>query len=218
MWIISAVVVSAPASSEACRLRSPLRVWLATSRSRPVAGAVDRRPCASCDHLLGVQDSLGFIAQRHDQFIGRHQACSRWRARLRENSVGRSGRLVLPAAGNGPARRGGRGLPRTDVPQRPEHAPAGRRTVSPYWPALSCGGVRQRPGWRHAGAMRSPWRLWVVAVHDRLVAPRKAPAKARHRVEQPARFELHDDRRPAGERSATERYAAPSLFSLLDEG
>lgn len=34
--------------------------------------------------------------------------------------------------------------------------------------------------------------------------------------QQPALFELREDRRPAGERSASERYSAPSLFSLLD--
>lgn len=41
-------------------------------------------------------------------------------------------------------------------------------------------------------------------------------AQAAIRAEQPALFELREDRRPAGERSASERYSAPSLFSLLD--
>ena len=33
---------------------------------------------------------------------------------------------------------------------------------------------------------------------------------------QPALFELREDHRPAGERSAAERYQAPSLFTLLE--
>ena len=33
---------------------------------------------------------------------------------------------------------------------------------------------------------------------------------------QPPLFELHDDFRPAAERSAAARYLEPSLFSLLD--
>lgn len=35
-------------------------------------------------------------------------------------------------------------------------------------------------------------------------------------TEQPTLFELHTDARPLGERTAAERYAAPSLFSCLD--
>lgn len=38
-------------------------------------------------------------------------------------------------------------------------------------------------------------------------------AQAAPRVEQPALFELLDDRRPPGERTPAERYTAPSLFS-----
>lgn len=34
--------------------------------------------------------------------------------------------------------------------------------------------------------------------------------------EQPTLFELHEDRRPPGERNAAERYQAPSLFSRLE--
>lgn len=34
-------------------------------------------------------------------------------------------------------------------------------------------------------------------------------------IEQPTLFELHTDARPLGERTAAERYAAPSLFSCL---
>jgi hypothetical protein len=41
---------------------------------------------------------------------------------------------------------------------------------------------------------------------------RRAAAKA----QQPALFELRDDRRPATERSAAGRYCEPLLFSLLD--
>ena len=47
-----------------------------------------------------------------------------------------------------------------------------------------------------------------------LVALRRAQATPR--VTQPALFELRDDSRPAGERSAAERYRAPSLFTLLE--
>lgn len=36
-------------------------------------------------------------------------------------------------------------------------------------------------------------------------------------AEQPALFELRHDARPCGERTAAERYAAPSLFSRLEE-
>jgi hypothetical protein len=46
--------------------------------------------------------------------------------------------------------------------------------------------------------------------------PQEGSGYARGRTT--ALFELHDDRRPAGDRTAAERYAAPSLFSLLDEG
>ena len=35
---------------------------------------------------------------------------------------------------------------------------------------------------------------------------------------QPTLFELREDHRPAGERSAAERYQAPSLFSVLELG
>jgi hypothetical protein len=46
-----------------------------------------------------------------------------------------------------------------------------------------------------------------------LVALRRAQATPR--AEQPALFELRDDSRPAGERSAAERYQAPSLFTQM---
>jgi hypothetical protein len=39
-------------------------------------------------------------------------------------------------------------------------------------------------------------------------------AKQVARIEQPVLFEMHDDRRPPGERTAEERYQEPSLFSL----
>ena len=38
------------------------------------------------------------------------------------------------------------------------------------------------------------------------------------RVAQPALFELHDDARPAPERTADGRYREPSLFTRLDGG
>ena len=47
-----------------------------------------------------------------------------------------------------------------------------------------------------------------------LVALRRAQAQPR--AEQPTLFALHEDRRPPGERSAAERYQAPSLFAALD--
>ena len=44
-----------------------------------------------------------------------------------------------------------------------------------------------------------------------LVALRKAQTTPK--ADQPVLFELIEDRRPPGERSAAERYAAPSLFT-----
>jgi hypothetical protein len=46
-----------------------------------------------------------------------------------------------------------------------------------------------------------------------LQRPREQLAAAA-RVEQPALFELKEDRRPRRERTATGRYSEPSLFSL----
>jgi len=36
------------------------------------------------------------------------------------------------------------------------------------------------------------------------------------RPEQPTLFELHEDHRPPGERSAAERYCEPSLFAAIE--
>ncbi len=47
-----------------------------------------------------------------------------------------------------------------------------------------------------------------------LVAMRRTQATPP--VLQPAMFELREDYRPAGERSAAERYQAPSLFTVLE--
>jgi hypothetical protein len=47
-----------------------------------------------------------------------------------------------------------------------------------------------------------------------LVALRRAQATPK--AVQPALFELHEDHRPPGERSAAERYQAPSLFTRLE--
>ena len=47
-----------------------------------------------------------------------------------------------------------------------------------------------------------------------LVALRRAQATPR--PEQPTLFELRDDYRPHGERSAAERYCEPSLFTVLE--
>jgi len=48
-----------------------------------------------------------------------------------------------------------------------------------------------------------------------LVALRRAQAV--QKAVQPALFELVEDCRPAGERSAAERYREPSLFTLLED-
>lgn len=50
-----------------------------------------------------------------------------------------------------------------------------------------------------------------LATVRRLIAEQK-PTPA----EQPTLFELRTDARPAGERTAAERYAAPSLFTILE--
>jgi hypothetical protein len=47
-----------------------------------------------------------------------------------------------------------------------------------------------------------------LATVRRLIAEQKAPVQ-----DQPALFDLRVDARPAGERTAAERYAAPSLFT-----
>ncbi len=47
-----------------------------------------------------------------------------------------------------------------------------------------------------------------------LVALRRTQATPR--VEQPALFELREDHRPPGERTAAERYREPSLFTLIE--
>ncbi len=47
-----------------------------------------------------------------------------------------------------------------------------------------------------------------LATIRQLIAEQKAPT-----IDQPALFELRTDARPAGDRNAAERYAAPSLFS-----
>lgn len=49
-----------------------------------------------------------------------------------------------------------------------------------------------------------------------LVRRRREQLQACARAVQPALFELKDDCRPVVERSAAGRYAAPSLFTLLD--
>jgi hypothetical protein len=41
-------------------------------------------------------------------------------------------------------------------------------------------------------------------------------SQATPRIEQPTLFELREDHRPPGERSAAERYEAPSLFTLIE--
>lgn len=43
-------------------------------------------------------------------------------------------------------------------------------------------------------------------------------AQATQKAEQPALFDLREDRRPPGERTAAERYSAPSLFTYTEKG
>lgn len=50
-----------------------------------------------------------------------------------------------------------------------------------------------------------------------ILALRKAQIEEVRRACQPALFELHDDRRPAAERTAAGRHKEPSLFTLLEE-
>lgn len=63
-----------------------------------------------------------------------------------------------------------------------------------------------RPQHIEIGRRRYLWRD--------LVALRRA--QFRPCVEQPTLFELREDHRPAGERSATERYHEPSVFAVLE--
>ena len=56
------------------------------------------------------------------------------------------------------------------------------------------------------GGRRYLWRD-LVALRRAQAAPRAAQA---------ALFEMHEDHRPLGERSAAERYQAPSLFTQLE--
>lgn len=42
-------------------------------------------------------------------------------------------------------------------------------------------------------------------------------AQAQPKTEQPALFELREDRRPPGERNAADRYSSPSLFSYRED-
>jgi len=48
-----------------------------------------------------------------------------------------------------------------------------------------------------------------------IVNLRREQVKAAAQPEQPALFELLEDHRPAGERTAAERYREPSLFANL---
>jgi hypothetical protein len=50
-----------------------------------------------------------------------------------------------------------------------------------------------------------------------LVAKRREQLAAVAKSEQPALFELKEDRRPIADRTAAGRYLEPSLFTLLDE-
>ena len=50
-----------------------------------------------------------------------------------------------------------------------------------------------------------------------ILALRKAQIEEAKRIQQPAMFVLHEDRRPRPERTAAGRYAEPSLFTLLEQ-
>jgi hypothetical protein len=50
-----------------------------------------------------------------------------------------------------------------------------------------------------------------------LIRLRREQRRAAAAPEQPALFELREDRRPAGERTAAGRYLEPSLFTLLGQ-
>jgi len=52
-----------------------------------------------------------------------------------------------------------------------------------------------------------------LATLRQLIRDQRKPA-----AEQPTLFELVTDARPKGERTAAERYAAPSLFTVLENG
>jgi hypothetical protein len=49
-----------------------------------------------------------------------------------------------------------------------------------------------------------------------VLAARRAQLATRKKAEQPALFELRDDRRPAAERTAAGRYREPSLFTVAE--
>jgi hypothetical protein len=48
-----------------------------------------------------------------------------------------------------------------------------------------------------------------------LVRLRQEQRRAAAKAQQPVLFELHDECRPAADRSAADRYREPSLFSLI---
>jgi hypothetical protein len=61
-----------------------------------------------------------------------------------------------------------------------------------------------RPKYVLIDGRRHLWKSVVEAYREQ--------ARAAARPEQPALFEMHEDRRGPGERSAVERYLSPSLF------
>jgi hypothetical protein len=66
-----------------------------------------------------------------------------------------------------------------------------------------------KPAFIEINGKRIAWRELVERRRDQLRVAAKAV--------QPALFELHDDARPACERTAARRYLEPSLFSLLEK-
>lgn len=63
-------------------------------------------------------------------------------------------------------------------------------------------------------------RLRTIAIDGRRYAWRDLVelkrSQAQPKTEQPALFELREDRRPLGERNAADRYSSPSLFSYRE--
>jgi hypothetical protein len=64
-----------------------------------------------------------------------------------------------------------------------------------------------RPRFVEIDGKRLLWKDVLTAYREQ--------ARAAARPEQPALFEMHEDHRPPGERSAAERYMEPSLFASL---
>jgi hypothetical protein len=62
------------------------------------------------------------------------------------------------------------------------------------------------PRYIEIGGKRYLWR--------EIVNLRREQVKSAAKPEQPVLFEMHEDHRPPGERTAAERYNEPSLFTI----